>query len=272
MNVPIPVPHFSKDQIELIKRTIAKGATDDEFRLFLQQAERTQLDPFSRQIYLVKRWDTSQNREVMSIQVSIDGLRLIADRTGKYTGQDGPYWCNVDGKWRDVWTSNEPPVAARVGALRSDFQQPAWGVARYESYVQKKKDGSAARNWQTMPDVMVAKCAEALALRKAFPHEMSGLYTDDEMAQASLPTATDDDLIAEHDAPTGYNKPYKISFQSWRMFGELLLKEVKEAETKSDIFEWLDLNKETLAEMEKKVPVMFANLTKSINEIKDEPT
>lgn len=98
---------------------------------------------------------------------------------------------------------------------------------------------------------------------------ISGLGFLDETEVESI--ATDDDLIAEHDPPTE-NKPYKISFQSWRMFGELLLKEVKEAESKSDIFEWLDLNKETLAEMEKKVPVMFANLTKAINEIKAEPT
>ena len=83
--------------------------------------------------------------------------------------------------------------------------------------------------------------------------------------------AHDDDLIAEHDPPVE-PRPYKITSQSWRMFGELLSKEVREAETKSDIFEWLDLNKETLAKMEKKVPKMYDTLTKAIKEIKAEPT
>lgn len=172
---------WSDDRLALVKRTICKGATDDELALFAQVCQRTGLDPFRRQIFAVMRWDRDAGRKIMQTQVSIDGLRLIAQRSGGYAGQIGPEWCGPDGVWRDVWLDQEPPSAARVGVLRHGWTHPVHAVALYREYVQVTKDGAPNSMWRRYPSVMIAKCAEALALRKAFPDEGSGLYTVDEM-------------------------------------------------------------------------------------------
>lgn len=170
------IPAYTPDQIELIKKTICVGASDDELALFAAVCQRTRLDPFARQIYGIKR------KGRLSIQVGIDGFRLAAQRTGEADGQGDPLWCGADGKWVDVWLADGPPAAAKVTVWRRGQSHPYVGVARYSEYQQPGND-----LWRVMPAAMLAKCAEALALRKAFPAELSGVYAAEEMDQADDP-------------------------------------------------------------------------------------
>ena len=168
---------FTAAQLSLIKSTYAKDCTDDEFALFIQVAQRTGLDPFSRQIYAIKRAGK------MVIQTSIDGYRLIADRGGNYAGNDEAVFVhNAEGGLMRASVK----VWKFVKGVRCDFT----AMADWDEYVQLDSKGVITSMWATKRYIMLAKCAEAQALRKAFPADLSGLYTHEEMGQAdNVPVA-----------------------------------------------------------------------------------
>jgi phage recombination protein Bet len=171
----------------LIREKLAPKADDADLALFGALCQRTGLDPFRRQIYLIPRWDSRLKKEVHQPQVSIDGLRLIAQRSGEMDGQDGPYWCGADGIWRDVWLSPERPAAAKVTVFRRGCRAGFTGIALMSEYMPLDKDGRPSGLWGRMPAGQIAKCAESLALRKAHPQEMSGLYTTEELPPEDAP-------------------------------------------------------------------------------------
>jgi phage recombination protein Bet len=171
---------WDEDRTALLKRTICRGASDDELALFVETCARTGLNPFMRQVHAVKRWDAREKREVMSIQVGIDGFRLIAERTGRYVPGREPTFATDD---KGKVLSATAYVKKLVANEWHEIAATAW----YEEYVQLTRDGAPNSMWARMPRTMLAKVAESLALRRAFPADMSGLYSPEEMGQADVP-------------------------------------------------------------------------------------
>jgi phage recombination protein Bet len=181
---------WDSNQLAVLQQTgIGDQVTPAELTAFLHLCQRTGLDPFARQIYLIGRWDRKYGREVFRPQTGIDGYRIIAqrtcERTGQHLGYEDTLWCDREGRWTDVWLSPEPPAAAKVVVLREGKRFPA--IARWSEYVPTDKNGNPAGLWVKRHAAQLEKCAEALALRKAFPNDMAGVYTSEEMEQADNP-------------------------------------------------------------------------------------
>lgn len=178
---------WSEQQLAVLYSVgIKKEVTKAELTAFLHECQQRKLDPFSKQIYLIGRYDSREKREVYRSQTGIDGFRVIAHRAAREAQEPISYeetlWCGPDGQWRNVWLEFDPPRAAMVVVLRGGQRFPA--VATLAEYAATYPDGNPMPMWKRMPSTMLAKCAEALALRKAFPDDLSGIYTAEEMGQA----------------------------------------------------------------------------------------
>ena len=180
---------LSRDEIDLLKRTVAKGTTDDEFKLFLWVCRKHKLDPLTRQVHCVRRFLQRHHQEQdgqgkpqwvggyqMSIQMGIDGYRALAGRDHHdFGGCDEP-------EFEYEGTEKRTPVKATIRLWKKGLEHPVVGVAYWDEYAPKMESDSAFF-WRKMPRHMLAKCAEALAIRKGYP-ELSDIYTDEEMHQA----------------------------------------------------------------------------------------
>jgi len=184
MGKEIALSKLNPKEIDLIKNTVAKGATDTELQLFLYIAGKRGLNPLTGQIHFVKRKQknaSGEYEEVGTVQTGIDGFRLIAQRTEQYTPSPKPtqFDYNAQGNL----------ARATVYGIKiingQGFEFSA--SAKYSEYVQLKTDNLPTRMWGKMPETMLEKCAEAKMLRRGFPEELSGLYTSEEMGQADNP-------------------------------------------------------------------------------------
>lgn len=188
-----------------ISADVPKG----EVFAFLHLCQRAQLDPFANEAYLIGRKErvNGQERTKYTVQTGIDGFRTIAERTGQYQGKEGPWWCGPDGQFTDVWLGDGPPAAARITIHRAGIG-PLTATVLYKEFVPLKKVWEGTGNtrrpkrdesgaevtepmgmWPKMPAHMLAKCAEALAIRQAFPRQVGGIYVEEEMHQADARAA-----------------------------------------------------------------------------------
>lgn len=150
---------------------------ESEVDQFLLECQFYDLNPLVGQIYAV--WE----KGVMRAVTTIDGLRALSVRTGADDGQDDPEWCDAEGNWRDFWGGGEHPTAARVRVYRKDTRRPLTGTANWSDFAPSGVEGTGAMWDETggMPAHMLSIRAEAIARRKAFPAELSGLYTAEEL-------------------------------------------------------------------------------------------
>lgn len=194
---------WTEAQVAALRQKGLENVPQADLDVYFHVAQRTGLDAFAGQIHLIgrktKSWDPQTRQESWTtrytIQTGIDGYRVTANRAAKREGDileyDDAEWCGPDGQWTDVWVDQaHPPVAARVVLIRNGRRIS--GTAMFAEYVQtyKDKNGNILPNsmWQKMPAGQLAKCAEALAIRKAYPLDFAALYTDEEMGQADSPT------------------------------------------------------------------------------------
>lgn len=188
---------YSEEQIAILRLHVAPGFSEAELAYGLTVAKARGLDPFAKQVYFTKRRQRQGDAwvERVTVEPTIDGFRVISARTGEMDGCEDPVWCGSDGVWRDVWLDREPPRAAKVTVYRRNHRKHYSAVAKFDEYAQRNKDGGLSQMWQKMPGAMLAKCAEALALRRAFPEALGGIYTHEEMQQA-------DNLEAHYQIPS----------------------------------------------------------------------
>ena len=238
---------FSDGDIDIIKKDIFPEGTHEQKELFIKQCERTGLDPLTRQIYAMII------KGKMSVQTSIDGFRVIAERSGDYAGQDEPVFS---------YDKNNKLICAKVKIFRfrgDNRYQAAVGVAYWDEYFQADK-----YMWKKMPHTMLSKVAEALALRKAYPLDLSGIYTSDEMAQSDNPQSNIQKLanIADADMKETLRKANEDIFERLKEGLEL-------CQSEEEMKKFSEINKKDFSKLEKWESDLYEELKELYKEMRE---
>jgi phage recombination protein Bet len=166
---------------EVLRQQFAPEASDTDLAYFAQVARHLDVDPWAGHICLIPY--SEGGTKVHRPQLTVAGRRFIAQRTGRLRGIVGPEWCGPrrfdrDGgrlplEWLEVWDGDGPPYAARCLVIVDGWDRPANGTAKWSEFAQMTTDRRTgevrpARSWERMPGHMLGKCAESLALRRAF--------------------------------------------------------------------------------------------------------
>ena len=162
---------FTPEQIELVKKTVAKNSTDDELQMFLHLAKKYDLDPLAKQIWFIKY----RSNDAPIIFTSRDGYLKIAHDSGQF---DGISSYTVD-------DDNGNPVKAICEVWRKDMSHSFKAEVKFKEYGAKKSNPI----WKEYPSAMLIKVAEVFALKRAF--SISGLVTSEEMEQEQQPLSID---------------------------------------------------------------------------------
>jgi phage recombination protein Bet len=213
--------NYTGAQLALIKRTVAKDTNPDEFDLFMAVARMKALDPFSKQISAIVFNKDKPDKRNMSIITTIDGMRAMAARSGRYRPDEDEPAITYDDALR-CSTNPLGIVKAVVRIYIADNAKgggwkPVSGVAYWDEFApikdewafdeaanKRKPTGKQTLdgNWPKMGRIMICKCAEAQALRKAFPEDLSGIYEGSELDRAQAVEVVASEVISAHQEET----------------------------------------------------------------------
>lgn len=235
---PVKAKRLQKNEVELLKRTVAKGVSDDEFALFLWVCKKHKLDPLARQVHAVQRFVQKHHQDEkgiwisgyqMVIQIGIDGYRALAGRDHHdFGGCDEPEFVFDEGNKRI-------PVLARIRLWKKGLEHPIVGVAYWDEYAPRDLTKAEAFMWSKMPKHMLAKCAEALALRKGYP-ELADIYTNEEMSQTMDEFTPEGRQIASDVPITGsHQAAQEVAIKKIKQLKEVMSKPLPKPEKTIDI-------------------------------------
>lgn len=207
---------FTSAQIATIKRTVAADTNKDEFDLFMEACRSYRLDPFRKQIHAVVYSKDNPEKRKMSIIVSRDGYRIMAQRCGDYRPASEPATITYDDELKGP-TNPKGIASVSIRLWKQDNKgdwYPVSGEAHWDefapitdqwAYDEKKgrraptgEKELAPGNWSKMPIVMISKCAESQALRAGWPDQFGGVYSEEEVEHMSVAETASEALDKYH--------------------------------------------------------------------------